>query len=152
MTTKIGEAKSDDLLNDIFSGYDGLGGTDLTAVSTVPIALEHLVSSGTYTLANGEVTVTTTGSYEVTFGVSVEVPSGNSRTQSQSWLERNDIEVPGTRCYHYCRQANHGATGSAQIFLSLAAGDTLRIRAQRTAGGGNLAAGANGSRLALRRL
>ena len=151
MPQLTGQVKSDEPLNDIFSGYDATGGTAITGATTITITNEHLVSSATFSLANNEVTVQA-GDYEVTFGASMIVSTGNARTQGQAWLERNGVEVAGTRTALYCRQANHGATGSAQIFLTCAQDDVLRIRGQRTAGSGALTTLANGSRLALRKL
>ncbi len=152
--TTVGAAKSDSLLNDVFSGYQSAGGTTFAATATtIPITDEHFASSASFSLSAGEVTVSSSAPerYEITYGVGCLVGT-SARTQAQSWLEVNGVEVGGTRCALYCRQANHGATGSAQIFLQLADGDTVRVRAVRTAGGGTLSSLANGTRLALRRL
>lgn len=152
MSTTVGSAKSDALLNDVFSGYDPTGGQAIApGPATIALSAEHLPSSATYSLAADEVTVNEDGAYELTFGVTLTVAT-NARTQGQAWLEMNGSEVAGTRVMLYCRQANHGATGSAQVFMNLTDGDVLRIRAQRTAGAGSLTTLANGARLALRRL
>lgn len=152
MGQRLGEVKNDDLLNDFFCGYDGVGVASFTAATTITITAQHAPSSATYTLANGEVTVTKDGTYEISWGVSLIHPSGTSRTQAQSWLEVNGTEVPGSRGLHYLRQVNHGATVEPQIFLSLSENDVVRIRAARTAGGGSASGLINGSRIALRRL
>ena len=152
MSTTVGQAKSDELLNDVFSGYDAAGGVDLASVATVGIDTEHIVSSGTFTLAGGEVTVNTDGTYEVHMTATVHNALGTARTQVQMWLEVNNVEVPGTRMMAYCRQLNHGASGTAQVYLSLSDGDMVRLRAQRTAGTGTVETFAGGSRLTLRRL
>ena len=151
MSASLGSKKSNEPLNDVFSGYDGPGGTTIVAATTVPLTNEHRASSATFSLAGNEVTVTKQDAYEVTFSCSAMVQT-NARTQGQAWLEVNGAEVAGTRVNLYCRQANHGATGSAQVFLDLDEDDVVRIRAQRTAGAGTLEATSNGSRLTLRRL
>lgn len=152
MTTPIGQRLSDELLNDVFSGYDGPGGTSVVAAdTTIPLTAEHIASSATYDLSAGEITVNEAGDYELTYACSLTVLT-NARTQGQSWVEVDGSEVAGTRALQYCRQANHGATGGAQVYVALSPGDVVRIRARRTAGGGTLSAVANGSRLVLRRL
>ena len=149
----LGSWLSDSPLNDVFSGHNGATTQDYTATATtMPLTTEHVVSSATYDLTNNEVTINETGTYEVTYSASAIVSTGSSRSQGQSWLERNGTEVAGTRVYQYCRLANNGATGSAQVYVSITAGDTLRVRSQRTTGAGTLRAPANSIRLALRRL
>lgn len=151
MLTRFGQTDSDNYLNNVFSGYDAAGGRSITTATTVAIDTEHFASSGTYTLASGEVTINEVGTYEVNAGVTIQSTSG-ARTQVQMWVERNGVEIPGTRMMAYCRQASHGASGSAQFCLDLNQGDVIRIRAQRTAGSGVVQSLANGSRLTLRKL
>ena len=152
--TSFGSRRSDEPLNDVFSAYNAVAADVAATVVTLPIDTEHVVSGATFELANGEVTVKVAGNYELTFGSTLWMPagSGSDRTQGQAWLERNAVELPGTRCMHYCRLQHFGATGSAQIFAYVSVDDVLRIRAQRTAGTGVMSALASGSRLALRRL
>ena len=140
--------------SDVFSAYNSITGpTFTTTPETVPLDTEHRPSSDTYVLGSpvGELEVTEDDIYEVTYSCSTR-PTTNSRTQGQAWLELNGTEVEGTRILMYCRQANYGATGSSQIYLDLQAGDVLRVRAQRTAGGSTLTFHIGGSRLTLRRL
>ena len=152
MTERFGQRRADEMINDTFSGYDSSGGTTVVATPvTVTLDAEHLPSSADFSLASNEVTVSGAGDFDITMTWSCMVTT-NARTQGQAWLERNGVEVPGTRVLNYCRQANHGATGTAEISLALADGDVLRIRAQRTAGGGTLSCLADGSRLKIRRL
>lgn len=148
----VGSARSDSPLNDVCSVYDSLGAIPVIATPiTVLLDVELIPSSDTYTIANGEVTVHTTGAYEIVGGVSILSTAGN-RTQAQSWIERNGDELGGTRMLHYCRQANHGASGSLQVYVLLTEGDVIRLRSQRTEGTGTIQTLAGGSRLALRRL
>lgn len=156
MSGPFGQRKSDELINDPFSAYDGTGGTTVVGTAvTVPLTLEHVVSSANYSLANNELTLNKTDRFEITFSITATVTT-NARTQGQGWLERWNgttwSEVPGTRVWLYCRRTNHGATGSRQIFYDLASGNRLRLRIQRTAGGGTLSLAANGSALAVRTL
>ena len=152
MPNSFGQRQADEMLNDTFSGYDSTGGTTVVATPvTVTLDAEHLVSGPDFSLSGDEVTVSGAGDFDITLSWTCSVLT-NARTQGQAWLERNGVEVPGTRIMTYCRQANHGATGTAEISLALADGDVLRIRAQRTAGGGTLSCLANGSRLKVRRL
>lgn len=151
MPSTFGQIRANDLLNDVFSGYDPTGGVTVAGSPiTVGIANEHTVSSPRFSLSNGEVTVNVTDTYEIVYSASV---LGGGRAQAQAWLELNSVEIPGTRSALYARMANHGATGTAQIFFALSVGDTIRIRVQRTAGSSNAVRTlANGSRLALKRL
>lgn len=152
MTTPFGQIPANAPLNDVFSAYDGVGGTAIAAAVTVPLTAEHIVSSATYTLSGNQVTIHESDDYELTYGVSFIVPSGNVRAQAQAWIERDSVELAGTRIMLYCRLNQCGASGSVQIYLPLVQDDVIRIRAQRTVSSGAVQCVANGSRLALRRL
>lgn len=131
---------------DGFSAYDSGGALPITAPATVGLDAEHFVSSSTFALASGVVTVAETGLYALDWAVSV-TGGGNARTQVACWVERNGVEVSGTRALLYARMASHGGSGGGSVFLSLDAGDSVRLRAQRTAGSGAVTSAANGSRL-----
>ena len=140
--------------NDAISAYNPLAGPSLvlaTAPTPVPLTAEHGVSSDTFDLANDEVEVTVGGRYEINADASV-ISVGGNRTQAQGWIERNGVEIPGTRMLFYCRQNNHGASASKQIKFNLAADDTVRLVIDVTAGTGTVQALANGCSLTLRRM
>jgi hypothetical protein len=119
---------------DVFSGYSS-GATNVAGTAvTVPIVSTHKTSAN-YSVSSGEVTVMAAADYTITVSVSAEASGSTSRTQVEAWLEVESAEVGGTRGQIYCRQTNYGATCGFTVTLALSASDTVRVRAQRTAGG-----------------
>jgi len=133
------------------TAYDSTGGqTFTTTATTINLDATHR-SDPSFSLASDEITVSENGDYEIDWSVSLE-SSGGGRTQASSWVEQNSVEISGTRGEHYLRQNNFGATSSGTINLTLAAGDAIRLRAQRSTGGGTCETQINGSRLTIKRL
>lgn len=130
-----------------FSGHGG-GGTFTTTPVTAPITSAHKSDAG-FTLASSEVTVAEDGDYDIDAQVTMTVTT-NTRTEGQCWLEVDDAEVAGTRAWCYCRMVNFGDTASISVSLALTAGQTVRIRAVRTAGG-TLEFAPNGTRLRMKK-
>jgi hypothetical protein len=150
ISTQTGGGGGSPFVLDAFSGYELAGGTliGLTVV-TVPITHTHITSGASYSLAAGEVTVSTAGTYHITYEVSADA-GGANRIEAQTWLEVNSVEAAGTRGELYLRQSEYGASASCNIFLVLAPSDVVRIRAMSTAGGAQTnPTHANGSRLSL---
>ncbi len=150
----IGDLASEDILNDAISAYDSTGGSSAANPGPVTVNLdaEHFTSSANYSLASDEITVTAAGRYLIAWAVSYDVPSSSSRSQLQTWLEVDTVEVAGTRASMYMRMTNYGGTGHAQIYYDLSASDVVRIRAQRTVGSASCDGIPDGSRLLIRRV
>lgn len=125
---------------DVHSGY-GANSAAITAAVTLPMASNHSTTA-TYSVASDEVSVGQTADYTIDMSVTTWSTSGG-RTQMQAWLERNGVEIAGTRVYLYCRQTNHGASGHERVTLALTSSDALRVRCQRTAGTGVVIGNAN---------
>jgi hypothetical protein len=140
-----------------FDGFDATGGTDITSATTVPLDTER-VKDSIYThstsTSNGEVTITKTAKYRVTYTVGTQVLSGSTISSSASWLELNTgsgfAEVSGSRGVMVNNQASYGGTNvSRTLILNLTAGYVLRVRAQRTNGTTAVSLLANSSSLVI---
>lgn len=155
MAQNFGQVGAGELLNDVFSGYNSVQQSSFSVATLLEIDGEHIPSSDNYTLnLDGSVTVNFNGTVEVDCDVTLRHLGGvsNNRTRAESWVERDGVEILGTRCDHYLRQANFGATGTSQFYVAVTVGDAIRVMGQRTGGTGEPGVPANGLRLALRRL
>ncbi len=138
--------------NIAISAYDNAGGQTFTTTATTINLDSTLISDTGYTLAADQITVANAGRYEVSWSVSLENSGSTSRSQANSWVENNTVEIQGTRSEHYLRQTNFGATGGGTVILDLAASDVIRLRAARTNGSGTCLTRPDGSRLTIKRL
>lgn len=136
-----------------FSAADVAGGTIIPSSiwTDIPLDTEFRKDSiFTHVGASSQVVVTETNVYLVVAEVTSQVVSGSSRSQLEMRVLHNGTELPGTRAGMYARKINEGtATGSVTRVVSLTAGDTLSIQAQRVSGGSSTATLPNGSRLNL---
>lgn len=151
-------ASLDDVLpSKVFEAYDATGGTTITTATTVPLNTQRVVDS-IYTHStvtnNGNVTITETGRYRITYQVGTQVSSGTSQSSSTSWLEADTgsgfSEVAGSRG----KMENHNTTTGGThvtrtVILDLTSGSVLRIRAQRLAGTTTVQLRANNSSLVI---
>lgn len=139
-----------------FSGYDSIG---LTSVSTswvdIPLNSEHVKDTGfTHTGSSAEVEVGEDFTYLIAGRVSLG--GVTNRTSSETRLVRDTgsgyVEVPGTRCYGYHRNAaSDEDTASFDLALPMNAGDKIKLQSRRIAGE-NLTTMANGSGLVIGRV
>jgi len=133
------------------SAYDSTGGqTFTTSSTTINLDATQIIDS-TYSLSSDLITINATGKYLITYDCSLEV-TNNNRTQAQSWLEINSVEISGTRGEMYLRLSNYGASSSSSVVLNVTSGDIIRLRAARVVGGGTCRTERNGSRITIVRL
>jgi hypothetical protein len=131
--------------------YNAAAGSSFsTTATTLPLTQTHEHDENAFALASSEVTPQSTGTYRISWGVTLYGTTG-TRTQGQSWVEVDGAELGGTRRMHYLRLANMGASGGGSMIVSLTAGQAVRLRSVRTLGG-SCAALANGCMLTLERL
>lgn len=122
-----------------------------TGTVTVATATERNARGGFSVDGAGVVTVSVGGRYLVRCYCSV-LGGSNGRQEASSFLELNNVEVPGTRGELYRRNSASGATAAAEAELVLVPSDTVRLRAEVTVGGGSVALRANGSSIVLERI
>jgi hypothetical protein len=132
------------------SAYDSTGGQSFTGTVTVSLDSTLVLDSTFYALTSSEITISFTGRVEISAQCTMR-GSGNKASAAESWVERNALEIPGTRSTLHLDKSNYGGTGTASVFLEVAAGDIVRLRAQRTQGISSISTRINGSRLSIRR-
>lgn len=126
-----------DAIYDVFSGY-GAAGVTVSAVQNLPIDTTSITPSASYSLSGDEVTINTAGEYTIEAFVSSEHTSGSARTQLKAWVEINGVRMLPAHLdiMMYLRLDNYAASGNQKLTRSLAVGDVVRVRCQRTASSG----------------
>ena len=89
--------------------------------------------SSIFYLNNNEVTVNKTGYFQIT-GDCYWNTGGSSRSEYTIWLEKNGVDVLGTRSGIYARGYDTGSTGTFTIITNATSGDVFKIQIQRTLG------------------
>lgn len=128
--------ESGDGQDDVFYAYDG-GGNTLVANTPTDLPFDTEVREDTeYTHApdSAEVTINTTGSYELNYNCEMDVV-GTARYIAEHWVERNQgggfTEEPGTRTGTYHRTTGDGLDNATiEAYLALNAGDIVKVVAQ----------------------
>lgn len=138
------------------SVYDATGGQSFTGNTTINLDTTQTNTEGTlFSLASDVVTVAFDGvvylSYELALG-----ESGN-RTESRSWIEVDTgggfAAITGSQSWAYHRNTNQGSTtASGSFIINVSDGDSFRLRATRSSGGGTLVTQAQSARLTLLRI
>lgn len=96
-----------------------------TSVNTQP---------GIFALASNQVTVSKPMNAKFSWDVSFNTGS-SSRSAFDVWLERDGVEVPGTRSMTYQRGYDSGDTATGTLIIPVLAGQVYRLVAQRVDGG-----------------
>ena len=99
-----------------------------------------------------EVTINKSGTnwFRVTYDVSLDSPTGTSRTSSRAELQVNTTAVPGSQSFGYHRtSASAEDTLTCSKLVQLTLNDVVRVQAVRIAGGDTLTTIANGCRLTI---
>lgn len=133
--------------------FDASGGQSFTGPTTVNFdTLRKNTEPSLFGFSAGQITTAFVGTILVTYQISITV-TGNSRTTSRCWFERDSIEIAGTSSYGYHRNSSNGEdTCSASFVVDVNPGETFRLRATRQGGTGTLATLANASHLTIIRL
>lgn len=140
-----------------FDVYDNAGGQSFTT-TPITVNLDTIRrSQSNYTLgATDDVTVSSDGTYEMTYNCSVDVTT-NARTNGRCWLERNTgagfTEIDGSRCYTYNRTTTNGESSCSRTIISeMASGELVRLRAVREDGTGTLITIPDASSLTMKKI
>lgn len=116
----------------------------VTSAVTVTFPQQAL-DSDEVTYSGGEHTVSVAGTYAVEWWVAVTAGTSGSGTVLEVWmtddtaLQGTDVETAGTRGY---ASDTPGAVISGKRLIALDAGDTVMLKAERTAGAGTCTVGA----------
>lgn len=141
-------------INQSVSVYDASGGQEFSgrvAILFDTVQKNTAASIFEFNATTGEIKVLETGTYLISFGITLTTPT-DTRTTSQSSLDRNGVLVPGTEACGYHHSATNGAsTSSMSTTMDLAKDDVLRVVCSRMAGS-TLATVAGASRLSLERI
>lgn len=144
--------------------YDNAGGQTFT---TTPITInldtikEDTGTGGTgidlFTLSGDILTINVAGTYLIIADVGIDISTGTSRSKSRSFVEIDTgggfSEEDGTSKQMYHRTLSQGADSSTCAFIKeFSAGDQIRLRVLRTAGGSTLVTEADETRLTIVRL
>ncbi len=112
-------------------GITGIAGTAVT-LNIDQTAINS--DTGVFSIASNEITIDRAGDYRISADAYIN-NSSTSRTEYSIWLELDGVEVNGTRSAVYQRGYDSGQSSSINTILSVTAGQTLRMRIQRTDGG-----------------
>ena len=108
--------------------------TLLNNASTLPFN-DARYNSGHFSASGGVITVNLAGLYHIQWHLTTDVTSGDSRSASIAYIQRNNSGFTGNRVGMYNRDIGTGdCTAGMSMVLELAAGDTLRVLARREAG------------------
>ena len=139
---------------DRFDAYDNAGGQSFST-GTITINLDTIrkdTGGGVFTLAADEVTINVTGTYIFVYRVSLKVDVDGDGIVGRVWLEKNAVEVDGTRGFTYNRiKGSVGGENTATMFaiVDVTAADVFRVRAARHNGTNSLVTIADGSSLTI---
>ena len=128
--------------------YYATGVTTITSSAlTVGLDVNRQQSSG-FTRSGGEVTCNTPGDYVINYDLVLD-DTESSPAVIEAWLEKNTVEIPGTRGRIYHDDPQEEGSTSGLIIESLVATDVIRLRAIRISGSPDIDSHANGVRLSL---
>ena len=140
----------------ILQGYNSVNSSNIGSLAaTVIFNNTRNESNGEWSLNNttGELTYLKTGLYLIQAEISIGM-ANTSRTKSRIWLEKNSVEISGTRGSLYHRTSSQGTNTATITFLdnNASINDVIRVRGQRISGNGNLRFMANGCRLTIQKI
>lgn len=141
-----------------FDAYDAAGGTDISGGFTdVPLDTEREETADfSHTGSSASVTINTAGKYLVTYAVTAEITFAGTETRAESKLQVDTgggfADLAGTlSACELGLSAAPGGTMTRTLIYDAAAGDVLKIQAQRSSGTATVELVASGSSLTIRR-
>jgi hypothetical protein len=141
---------------DPWSAIDSIGNQSITGTAATLNIDSITLANANYSLATDIITINSAGIYWISYYMSYEITNttGGTRGSVRVWVEEDQgtstwqaILDSASNSYH--REAS-GATGSGTSFpYSLASGDKLRVRMQRTVGTTNIDTVVNQSHISI---
>jgi len=125
-----------------FQGYLSVQQTVTTAPTDIPINTEVVKDSPfTHSVNSAEIAITTDGNYLIIVSASIMAITGSSRSSAEMWLNISTgsgfNEVAGTRRIIYVRRDPYGGSVAFERYISMTAGDVIKVQAERTVGTAN---------------
>lgn len=113
----------------IFYHHNGTTTQSLTGSFVTALFNSAVRTDGAaFSYASGQVTVTQTGWYEITYNIGAESTNGD-RSTLEAVLQQNAVNVPGTFAYSYHRTTGEGDdTASCTAVVNITANDIMRVR------------------------
>jgi hypothetical protein len=113
----------------------GAGQTALTNTErTLTINATDVNSNGSvFSLDSNQITVNKTGNFEINANVYLN-NSSTARTEYSMWIEKNGVEVVGSRFASYQRGYDSGMSSGVNLITSVTSGDVFQIQCQLTDG------------------
>ena len=137
--------------------YDTTGNFEITgADATIPFNTQGIIDSNDYTIIINSITIKKPGTYKVTYRVTAQMTSGESRSGTQYILRKNGSisAVPGSYSAAYHRKTDFGSknTASASRILVLEKDDVLKVRGNKYNGNSTIRTVAHGSSFLVERI
>lgn len=133
-----GDPGVDAVVGEYASFYQSTGGITAIAATAVTLNLSSTQTNSNATvfaLAANELTVNKTATFKITADSYINNSSA-ARVEYGLWLEKDGVEVAGTRHASYQRGYDSGQSQSMTTIIDITSGEVLRIRIQRTDGTG----------------
>lgn len=108
-------------------------GTDITStIATVALTTEP-VANANYSLSGNEITVTSAGTYQISYAIQIDEDStgGGTRGRVTGSVENNATTITQSTNSVYVREASGGSGISNSFIASLSASDVIRLRVQQ---------------------
>ena len=136
--------------------YDTTGGVIITdADIIIQFDTTGIIDSNDYTTTINSITIKKPGTYKVTYRVTAQMTSGESRSGTQYILLKNGVVVvPGSYSAAYHRKTDFGSknTASASRILVLEKDDVLDVRGKKYNGNSTIRTVAHGSSFLVERI
>jgi hypothetical protein len=138
--------------------YDTAGGFEITSTGVIlefdtANTATEITDTDYYAYSNTAITIKKPGTYKVTYRVTAEPTSGNSRSGTEYMLLKNSNIVDGSYSAAYHRNTNAGKnTATASRILVLAPNDFIQVRGNRYNGNSTMKTAAQGSSLLIERI
>ena len=138
--------------------YDISGGLGITSTGVIikfdtANTATEITDTDYYLYSTTAITVKKSGTYKVTYRVTAEPTSGNSRSGTEYMLLKNSNIVDGSYSAAYHRNTNAGKnTATASRILVLAQNDFIQVRGNRYNGNSAMKTAAQGCSLLIERI
>ena len=146
--------------SDVFDAFDAAGGIDITAGWT-DITLDTEVkedSSFSHAEDSAEITINSTGSYEVTYSITTEIiNTDTNRTDSLARMVEDTgsgyTEIPGTRGGMYNRANDRDLANASLTFVrDFNAGNIIKLQATVDSGTSDVGTTPNSTRVVIKKI
>jgi hypothetical protein len=138
--------------------YDVVGGFEITDANVIiefdtANTTTEITNTDYYAYSNTAITIKELGTYKVTYRVTAEITSGNSRSGTEYRLLKNSNIVDGSYSAAYHRNNSAGKnTATASRILVLTPNDFIQVQGNRYNGTSTIKTAVQGSSLLIERI